>query len=349
VTTATEHDPGPLEAAFERSLGPWRALGSRLAQLAERHGIDADALEPSIRGGEGLPLRGGRMMIERAPPMFVRELLAVLVPAAGEGADQLLRVAEFRALPLITGWDTSGQVPVAKLYLNASDASKAVRVRVAHDFIGDVRGVPDSPHVVGLNVGENVLELKLYEQCETLGDGAPEPLRRWAHGLELAGVVRSVQVQGDRGSERAWFVSPRSDAAADRRLSSLPGWSDAAAAACLPGAPGPVTSVGFSSDGRRWTAYFKPRAIGTPSWKLDPDVCVADEVAEIGIFVEPAHAAARAYCRSSAWAVSYRVREGKPDATSIDAAMRWALAQAETGGAIDLSHPPEPWRVVRSR
>ena len=45
-------------------------------------------------------------------------------------------------LPLITGWDTAGHDPVAKLYINLSDASAATRQRVCEAVIGPVDLVP---------------------------------------------------------------------------------------------------------------------------------------------------------------------------------------------------------------
>jgi hypothetical protein len=345
-----EHSRSEVVRAFEGSLGPWRSHAPRLAALAAEAGVGADRLEPSLRGGERGPLRGGRMMIERTPRSLAQRLLEQLVPEANAAAARLLAAAEEEALPVIAGWDTGGRVPMAKLYVNASDVSQGVRTRIARRLVGE--GLPVAPHVVGMNLGANGCELKVYEQREGLGETAPAALRRWAAGLDRSGVVRSIDVVEGGGRERAWFVSLRPDDDADRRLQLLPGWDAAAAAACLPPSPGPVTSVGFSSDGRCWSAYYKPRAGESAAWKLDPDVCVADGRAELGIFVEPAGVAARAYHRSGAWAVSYRVREGRPDGRAIDRVMKWAIARVTDAGAdgrADFSQPPEPWRVVGPR
>lgn len=299
-------------------------------------------------------MTGCRMMVERVQPRSACELLALLgVDGDHQDAARALAVAHGYALPLIVGWDDSGASLMAKLYLNASDLSTRVRETVRRELAPEARSCPASPHVLGFNFVGAKTTVKAYTQVGALGDAAPSILRKWARGLDCSGFVRSVDLRDGFATDRAWFASPRPTASLEGALHRLHGFTEAAATEVSPFVAGPVTSVGFSADGSTWTLYFKPRCAAAPSWSLDPDVCVAREDAELGIYLEPVELARRAYARTGSSALSYRIREGQPDGAAVERVMAWVIERVleseRTDFPIDFSHPPEPWRVVGSR
>ncbi|HJL04176.1 MAG TPA: hypothetical protein RMH85_18080 [Polyangiaceae bacterium LLY-WYZ-15_(1-7)] len=332
-----EDSRAELQRAFEGSLGPWADRAPALAALFAPRGLAA--LEASLRL-DGRAITGLRMMVEGVQ----REEAGAALDALGVPRPALLE-APIEA-PFIVGWDAARRPPVAKLYLNLSDASADARAAVARAL-----ALPRPAHVIGLNLPrEGAAETKLYAQREALPEDAPAPLRAWAEGLPLAGVVVCHALEDGALRPRAHFVAPRSDAPVDGALRRLPGWDDATARAALPFAPGLVKSVGADVAGR-FTVYVKPRAHDGALFRLDPVLCLAGPRGEIGLFVEPA-SAPRAWARTGEHALSYRVRAGAPGRAEVERAMRWALAQLEAGAlpptpsAAALAEPPEGWRVV---
>ena len=73
---------------------------------------------------------------------------------------------------------------------------------------------------------------------------------------------------------------------------------------------------------------------------------------EVGIFVEPTEAAARAFRRTSRHAVSIRVRDGSPVPQALEALVDWftvrlhAAEQTNDERSMPLLDPPPPWHRV---
>lgn len=316
-----------------------------MARLLEENGIGIDALETSVRGGAGLPASGGRMMIERLAPELARSLLAPMV-AFPSIADSLLRIATAEGLRVIGGWDTSSR-PLVKLYLNASDASLNVRARVRRELVSSSDEGPEAPHVVGLNVSERDVEVKLYEQRATLWEDTPPALRDWAAAQATSGFVRSWRLSGERAVPKAWFVGLRGEPAPSS--SGAPGPDLASIMEAAPFPPGALTSLGISPPPARWTVYFKALGATAPSWSLDPIACFSDGHSEVGLYLEPMGHAKRAYAQTERWALSYRVREGAPAREEIHRLMAYYLRQVEEHADDPVRHlhsPPEPWHVI---
>lgn len=324
--------------ALRRSLGAWESRAD--AVVAALEGVELSTLEASLRGGDG-PVRGGRMMIERMSPEALVPLLGALAVPRGPVVEQLLRQAVELGVPLIGGWD--GDARVAKVYLNASDASESLRRR-AREAVSRVG--PDAPHVIGVNVGaDGEEEIKLYLQHRTLPAEAPPALHRYAEGRTLAGAVSSVRVAPGTPVTKAWFVALPPDEGDPTR--ALPGWSDEAAARLAPFSLGYVTQVGWAADDSAWTIYFKPAGVPERFGALDAELAFRCADAELGIHLEPVERAPKAYARTSRHAVSYRVRAGRPEPLRVEALMAWVVASLvaeESGGpAPDWSSPPAPW------
>lgn len=328
-------------AALQRSLGP---RGEPALQVLASEGLTFDALEASARFRNGR-FEGGRMMIEQARPALVEPLFAALgMPI--EPAQRLLRVAA--DAPVIAGWDRGRERPVAKLYLNLSDASRMVRQRIAHAL-----GLRGAPHVLGINVGriggdQVRVERKAYFQLPALPEDAPAVLHRLAAGQPLAGVVQSADVGEDGGiSGRAVFLAPTDADHGRALLHALPGWDEAAFSAAIPFPWEQVRSVGFAQDGASWVAYVKPLGQGRPLWSLDPVVCVRTPGGELGIFVAPRSGREQAYCVAGEHALSYRVRAGEPRQDEVATVMAWAAARVAQGAAEwTWPQPPEGFDVV---
>jgi hypothetical protein len=333
--------PRRVTGAIAASLrgSDWEGEAERIAAFLANEGVDETRLEASVRGDAGGAARGGRMMVERVRPGLAGALVELLGPCLEEDDDALLSWASARGQPTIVGWDVGRDPPVMKLYVNASDASEALRRE-----LGAVLGLDRAPHVVGVNLGDEPedRELKIYEQHADAPEGVPEALARWAVAAPVAGWVVSLDAPALR--PRAYFAALRPTEGAPE-LERLPGWSEGHAAA-LPFPIGFAKSVGFDPTGEHWVAYVKPAGAQPAGHDLEPAICLRSPSAEIGIFVEPA--GGRAYARVGDRALSYRVREGAPEPAAIEAAMGWAVATLERaeGGAPEWSAPPEPWEVT---
>jgi hypothetical protein len=316
----------------------------RVAQVAQEAGVALDALEASARWCEG-DIRGGRVMIERVDRRTALDLLASL-PVALDPASRL--TSRSGAAPLIVGWDTLRTPPVAKIYLNLSDASPRAREGVAATL-----GLHCAPHVIGLNMAADSVERKIYEQVDELPRDTPDALKKWARHLELAGVVRCFDVQDDGAQvPRAVFVAPRETRAPIEALSALPGWDRKSFDEAIPYEWGQLRSVGFAQDGQSWVAYVKPRDRNSALWTLEPVVCVRCIGGELGIYVVPNHLEKRAFARTDRYALSYRVCDGAPRSEEVVRVMSWASAvvarsEAEGAEAPRWSDPPRGCHVIR--
>ena len=171
-------------------------------------------------------------------------------------------------MPLIVGWDRREGDPCAKIYLNASDASEAVR-RALGEELGVAAPSIDAPAVIGLNAARSgAHEVKLYVQrsdalalARPLGPAATALAEAAAREGASAAGVASWDVRGGEARPRAFFVAlrDRADGGLWRTVEDLPGWDGDAARRAIPFAPGPPRSVGVAIDApERWTVYVKP-------------------------------------------------------------------------------------------
>lgn len=341
-----------IVAMIARSLGDaWSARREAILQWVERERITPGALEASIRAGRD-GVRGGRMMIERLDASVAASWLCAVGVPRTEIAARLLTVGRRLGLPFIVGWDIGSERPMAKLYLNASDASEKQRARACEALPPSLRTL-GAPHVVGLNLHEQGWEVKLYMQHARPPMDAAEPVASWfdrfAERALAAGFVTSYQLERERPVTRAWFVALRSRSEVKALVEQLPGWS-AVVADGIPFTPGAVTSLGFSATSNDWTLYLRPHAVGATSWTLDPCAAFTDGRCEVGIFVEPKEQALDSYAIVGSSAVSYRVRAGVPNGAAIDCLMQWVIQHFDV-----LEEPlprmqielPRPWHVVR--
>jgi len=359
VFTDGDKDPTiAMEQIMRSSLGVWSSRANALARRLVDAGLVVGDLEASVRGAAATAVSGGRMMIEGQTPTQARHLVDCLLDQVPDVAETWIGVAAGENVPLITGWDVAGARPAAKLYVNLSDASLAVRQRVGDQLLGpQSRGWP-IPHVIGANLVADGYELKLYTQHGELPDEAHASLAEWVQSADqpLAGFVTSYSVGGRGGGSelapRAHFVGLRSTSLTFAQVAEpLPGWSKAAALVA-PFAPGPVTSLGFATSGEPWTLYFKPRSHAGSTWGLDPALCLRCDAGEIGVYVAAPVPGQRAYANVGGYAVSYRVREGKPAVADVETVMAWVIQRVEAGklsapqGSSAALPPPEPWHVV---
>lgn len=317
---------------------PWEGEAEAIAALLRDAGVAEARLEASVRGAADGSVRGGRLMVERVRPKLAAALLERLGLEHDDADDALLVWAEEHGQPSIVGWDVGREPPVAKVYVNASDASEALR-----RSLGARLGLGGAPHVVGANRGlEGQRELKLYEQHANAPAGAPEPLLRWAERAPVAGWVISLDAPALR--PRAYFAALRPTRGAPE-LARLAGWGPAHDAA-LPFPVGFAKSVGFDADGERWVAYVKPASAQPAGHDLEPTLVLRGGGVEVGLFVEPA--GGRAYAEVAGSALSYRVREGEPTPASIEPLMDWAVRILESAGAAEpeWAAPPAPWEVA---
>ncbi|MEY3013053.1 MAG: hypothetical protein RIT45_1788 [Pseudomonadota bacterium] len=338
-------DGAPSLSLLRASLGAW--ADAALPVLADAPPPLA-ALEASARCRSGR-YEGGRMMLERLEPARALALFdALRLPL--DAPRRLLAAAP--GAPVIGGWDVGRSLPVLKLYLNLSDASRTLRERAATAL-----GLEGAPHVVGINLGRDAaaaarVERKAYHQLAALPADAPAALRSWSASRALAGVVQSLDVTEDgRVAGRAVFVAPSDAADAAVGLASLPGWQAEAFAAQIPYRWEQVRSLGFSQDGAAWVAYVKPLGQGVPLWSLEPAVCVRTPSGELGVFVAPVGGGERAYAVQGPHALSYRVRAGTPDPDTVAHVMAWAqsvLTGVQVADEADWrgSPPPEGCDVV---
>ncbi|MBO6933819.1 MAG: hypothetical protein JJ863_02550 [Deltaproteobacteria bacterium] len=321
---------GPIEASLRGS--PWASRAAAVVSALREAAIDATRLEASVRGDASGSAQGGRMMIERVRPSEARALIAALGLALEADDEALCEWADANDQPMIVGWDVGRDPPVAKLYVNASDASEAKR-----RSLGAALGLAHAPHVVGVNLGSR-RETKVYEQQAEPPTDVPEALAAWAKDAAVAGWV--ISLDAPALTRRAVFAALQPTEGAPE-LRTLPGWSEAAVAA-LPFPIGFAKSVGYDTNGR-WVAYVKPAGATPAAHDLEPVVVLRSPSGEIGIFVEPL--GARAYLEVGAHALSYRLREGDPDRDAIDAAMQWAAGEVQRT-TPSWDSPPEPWERI---
>lgn len=342
-------NPDP-RVVLEASLGNAVRDSEALRRLVDT--VRPDGLEASVRGAAS-GVTGGRMMIERASAQAFAEIGLVTGVRWTSTAQALVDLARGQGVPTIAGWDAGGAIVTAKAYLNASDTSGALRDRIAAAL-----GLPMPAHVVGVNVGADGSEaLKLYVQsADTLATLSQHgPLcRALAASSERAGVAAGAVVsydvvRGEAPRPRAAFVALRDDSyeASETVLRELPGYSTRAVRASMPFEPGPPRSVGLSLRSTEWTVYAKPLARARSLYRLEPCATFRAPGVEVGIFVEPITPAARSYGTTARHAVSYRVLEGTPSTSAIEALMSWVLRvveHEETRGPVRLDGlPPAPW------
>lgn len=349
----------PVDDMMVRSGLPEGVERTALMGAVGAAGVCAEQLEASVRWGGGPGLRGGRVMIERAPYSLFLRVLSVFGGAPSPRLDDLALRTEREGLPLIVGWDAG--LGVAKLYLNGSDASEVVRRRL---WDGAGLCLPLVPHLLAFNVGRGAkLGCKAYLQstdavslAEQHGDQTARVLASRAHAIGVvAGGVVCWDVDESAAQPRAFFVAIRDDDARtwERLTDLLPGWDLREVDGALPFERGSMRSIGVGSHKAEWTAYFKPRGVGTHLWSLEPVACYGMPGVEVGVFVEPNDRAARARERTPRFALNCRVRRGIADGALVDRLMHWVLERvsaAEEGGDLGetlFSDPPAPWIRVR--
>lgn len=346
ASLATRRDPDVLAAA--------------LAACAR----DPASYEASVRGTAGGAVRAGRMMVEQATREVLDAIAHAVDVALPAVASRWLELARQEGVPLIAGWDLrgGGAERCVKLYVNASDASRAARARLCAALAPDIAAGGEPAAVVGMNARpDGVAETKLYIQsadavalahglaarAETLAATAR------AEGADAGGVL-SLDAIGGTLRPRAFFVALREppEDAEWRCVRSLPGYSRPIVESLLPFAPAPPRSIGVSLDDGTWTLYCKPRDSGRAPQALEPAAIFRIGEAEVGVFVEPTQQAVRAFRRTARHAVSVRVREGDPSPQALEALVDWftaRLGSSEHDGASiapPLADPPPPWRRV---
>jgi hypothetical protein len=291
----------------------------------------------------------------------IADALDVALPPV---ASRWLTLAEQERVPLIAGWDLrgGGAARCVKLYVNASDASRAVRARLSAALAPDVAG-GDDPAVLGMNARpDGVTETKIYRQSAdavTLASELGAAARSLAaaarqEGADAGGVV-SFDATGAALRPRAFFVALREPLAGAQWqcVRSLPGYDAGRIAALLPFTPAPPRSIGISIGDGTWTLYCKPQGSSRAPEALEPAAVFRLGDAEIGVFVEPTEHAARAFRRTERHAVSVRVRAGAaPAPQALESLIDWFTARlraAERAGARVAAHladPPAPWRLA---
>ncbi len=369
----------PSEAALHAGLvsslqGAVTSDAARaLAQSALSVIRGPDSLEASIRVADG-EVRGGRMMIERAPAELGRAIVRALGVPSLAPCERVIGAAEALKLPLIVGWDVASRSPLAKLYANASDAGEALRSELAQRLSCLVSPEPSGtstpraaaaaaaawalspPHVVGLNLhqdGEQVI--KLYHQQRArpeLTVTLPSALTAlteasgWvvSHDLTAAGLVL-----------RAVFAATRhqSHGALEAACAALTGQPFSALAAHFPFPVDTLRQLGWSPRGV--TLYAKPAGAAHPVHALEPAAVFRAGAVEVGLFIEPSEHTPRAYLRTRAHALSFRARSTEESPALLAELGAWAAArvsewEARPGrsGSADLSAPPAPWRRLPS-
>ncbi|MFT5355136.1 MAG: hypothetical protein ACI9KE_002352 [Polyangiales bacterium] len=347
------------------SLGQWSEKAAAVTHVLRIAGKQSEALEASVRHQDGT-FTGHRMMIEGVDSLTALAILNVL--GFDLQGSLIVRAAKLsQDLVVIGGWDAGGEALVGKFYINASDASLSRRERLARAL--DLPEEAHAPHVIGFNIRHGrvgpvieagpVIETKVYDQRADCPEEEVPPFVAQLQGKATpAGLVRSRVVAGGAITTKAWFVAPRAEDAPSI-LERLEGFDAEQTYACLPYAPGPIKSIGGPPDGSSWTIYFKPEGEGDSPYALEPAACFSigssTGKSELGLYITPNEHAAQAYCRTVRYALSYRVREGRPAPTEIDALMAWSRQIVQTHevsrstdssfelSPIDFSSPPEPW------
>jgi len=292
------------------------------------------------------------MMVERAPPGALDDVLAAFEIPRVRLLDDMCEAGLLTGSPLIVGWD--GARRCAKLYVNASDAPASARATLAARLGGE------AAHVFGVNVfADGSIEEKRYvqrgpEAASELGPVAQRLIG--AAGHLLAGVVtsRTPSALGE-ASLRAVFVAlrPGTPAELDAMFGYLPGFSWQALLAGSPFPPAPPRSIGISAtQPTQWTAYLKPHGEGEPSLhSLEPFARFQTSETKLAFFIGPSATTERAYARVGELALSYRVVAGAPTEEDLGRLLPW-IVQALAGASLDrlpsLERPPLPWRRGQS-
>jgi len=327
---------------------------------------DPACYEASVRGGpDGAP-RMGRMLIEQVSPAVlhaIAEELGVVLPAT---VSRWIDLARQEGVALFAGWDLrgGGATRCAKVYLNTSDASRAVRARVYAALAAGVTVGAELPAVVGMNArADGVVETKLYLQyadAATAADAAGTRAQSLATAARAegaaAGGVLSFDIIGSTLQARAFFVALREPPVNTewQCVQGLPGYDAHTVESLLPFDPAPPRSVGIALAGAAWTLYYKPRGSGRAPETLEPAAIFRAGGAEVGVFIEPTERALRAFRRTERHAISVRVRNGAPAPSAVEALVDWFTARlraAERDGApisTRLGDPPVPWRTVNA-
>jgi hypothetical protein len=338
--------------------------GAELAAALAVTARDPASYEASVRGAASHQPGAGRMMVERGSAEVldaIARALGVTLPAAVPGWFEVAAAAD---VPVIVGWDRrdGGEQRCAKLYVNASDASRATRARISAALAPAVAVGSEPAAVVGMNArADGIAEIKLYVQSADavalageLGPDAQALAAAARAERADAGGILSFDVDGGRVRARAFFVAlrePRADTGW-HCVRSLPGYDPRCVEALLPFAPAPPRSVGVSLGDGGWTLYYKPRDSSRAPEALEPAAVFRAGEVEVGVFVEPTEHAARAFRRTERHAVSVRVRAGAPAPRAIEALIDWfttRLRVAERDGmdlAAHLLDPPAPWRLT---
>ena len=334
-----------------------------LANRLNDPAITADAFESSVRGGAKSPPCSGRIMIEQAPTNLFAEIatsLDIPIPARSKC---FIDVALREQVPLITGWDVrgGGAQRCAKLYVNASDASSEVRLRIFEELVPG-HEINQPPAVIGMNArADGEEEIKVYLQHAealeaargTTSDASDLAANAWRDGAD-SGAVLSLDVGDDNLTPRAFFVALKEPppGLSWPCLATLPGYDSEEIAKVLPFSPAPPRSVGLSLIDSRWTAYFKPRGSSRAPESLEPFAIFTFPGGEVGIFVEPSESAQRAFRRTDRYAVSLRIRSGQPEPVDLERLVDWfcaSLHRVEQGATSspDIDNPPQPWNIFK--
>ena len=361
------HATSPLDTAdalAERvaaSIGPERS--DALAAILVRCAIDPASYEASVRCRPGGMPSAGRMMIERAPTAVLTGIAGALDIALPQSATDWLRLAEQEGVPIIAGWDLrgGGAQRCLKLYVNASDASRATRGRLYTQLAPGATS-SEPPAVIGLNArADGAVELKFYLQsadavavaADVSANARALAAAARAEGADAGGLL-SLDVEDRALRARAFFIALREppDGTDWRCVRTLPGYDPLALAALMPFSPAPARSIGLSLSDGAWTIYCKPRHSGRAPEALEPAAIFRAGDAEIGVYVEPTERAVRAFRRTERHAVSIRTREGSATPHALESLVDWfadRLRSAERDGAAiatRLGDPPTPWRLV---
>jgi hypothetical protein len=370
VPSAAGNGAGALARRVAAGVSPGRA--ARLAAVLAECVRDPAGYEASVRGAAGSAPSAGRMMVERASPDVLDTIAASLDVRLPPFTTHWLDLAARAGVPLIAGWDLrgGGETRCVKLYVNASDAARATRERLATALAPGVAR-REAPAVVGVNVrADGVIETKLYMQsadapalAESLGERARSLAAAARSEGADAGAVLSYDAVDGRLQARAFFVALREphDAEGWRCVRSLPGYDERTIESLLPFAPAPPRSLGVSlasslaprPSSPQWTLYFKPRASGPAPEALEPVAIFRGGGVEVGVFVEPTEHAARAFRRTERHAISVRVRDGEPAPGALESLVDWFTARVRDGEedgrrplGARLTDPPPPWHAV---
>lgn len=360
--SADAPDATAAACAAASMVGDDRAAA--LAGALGRYVGDVSDYEASVRGSERGALRAGRMMIERAAPEVFPAIATALDVSLCDSADEWIACAERERVPMIAGWDLrgAGRERCVKLYVNASDAGREVRARLAQTLSPGLDGSLDPPAVLGMNVrADGITEAKLYLQSADAvaiaaphGASARELARTASDEGAAAGGIVSYDADNGTLTPRAFFVALREPRAGAHwhSVHDLPGFDPHAIEALLPFPPAAPRSVGISLASNGWTLYFKPRSSMRAPEALEPTAVFRAGPAEVGIFVEATEHAAKAFRRTDVHAVSIRVREGEPTPHALETLVDWFTARlrvAEKGRvhvSTQLDRPPAPWVTV---